>query len=44
MYTMLRAGWQNLKGLRNRRRIWKDVNVVVSRIERLRREGKIVDE
>jgi hypothetical protein len=44
MYTMVRGCWQNMKGLRNRKRIWKDVNEIVSRIERSRREEKIVDE
>jgi hypothetical protein len=41
---MVRGCWQNMKGLRNRKMIWKDVNEIVSRIERSRREEKIVDE
>lgn len=30
-----------LKGLRNRRRIWRDVEEIVCRIQRIRKEGKI---
>lgn len=31
----------DLKGLRNRRRIWQDVEEIVRRIQRYRKEGKI---
>ncbi|KAN0104636.1 hypothetical protein V8E51_010381 [Hyaloscypha variabilis] len=42
LYRLVKFCWTNLKGLRNRERIWKDVSEVVTRIERYRREGKIV--
>jgi predicted component of viral defense system (DUF524 family) len=44
LYTLMRSCWQNIKGLRNRKRIWKDVNEIVNRIERLRQDGQILDE
>ena len=44
LYKMVKGCWQDLKGLRNRKRIWRDVSEVVRRIERYRDEGRIVDE
>lgn len=44
MYTMVKGCWQNMKGLKNRKRIWKDVNEIVTRIGNLRADGNIVDE
>jgi len=41
LYRMSKFSWINLKGLKNRKRIWTDVSEVVTRIERHRREGKI---
>jgi hypothetical protein len=36
--------WQNLKGILNRKRVWRGVNKIVRRIEKYRLEGNIVDE
>lgn len=44
LYKHVKFSWQNLKGLQNRKRIWKDVNEIVTRIERYMGEGKIKDE
>lgn len=44
MWCKLRVAWKDLKGLRNRRRIWDDINENVRRIEEFRKQGKIVDE
>ncbi|KAH7384778.1 hypothetical protein BKA64DRAFT_681415 [Cadophora sp. MPI-SDFR-AT-0126] len=44
LYTKIKFAWQNLKGVRNRKRIWKDVNEIVNRIEKYRKEGKISGE
>ena len=44
LYTMLKGCWQDIKGLRNRKRIWKDVNEIMDRVERYRKGGQIVDE
>ena len=41
LYRMLKFCWGNLKGLQNRKRIWKDVEEVVRRIGKYRNEGKI---
>ena len=35
------VGGDLMMGLRNRRRIWRDVEEIVSRIQRFREEGKI---
>ena len=40
-YCTLKSTWMNLKGLRNRRRIWRDVEEIVRRIQNFRVEGKI---
>ena len=40
-YCKWKSDWGDLKGLRNRRRIWRDVEEIVSRIEKFRKEGKI---
>jgi hypothetical protein len=42
LYMMAKFCWMNMKGLQNRKRIWRDVSEVVMRIEKYRREGKIV--
>ena len=44
LYMMVKFCWINLKGLRNRKRIWKVVEEVVRKIGRYRKEGKIRDE
>jgi hypothetical protein len=41
LYKMVKFCWQNLKGLHNRKRIWKDISEVITRMEKYRREGKI---
>ncbi|KIN03069.1 hypothetical protein OIDMADRAFT_102868 [Oidiodendron maius Zn] len=43
VYVGITRNWANLKGLWNRRRIWKDVEEVCTRIKRYYEEGKIVD-
>lgn len=43
LWNKVQTSWKDLKGLKNRRRIWTDVHEVVSRIERYRKEGRIVD-
>jgi len=42
LYRDITANWKNLKGLHNRRRIWKDSEEIISRIKKLRAEGKIM--
>lgn len=42
-YRTWKFSWRDLKGLRNRRRIWRDVEEIVRRIQRLRKEGMIGD-
>lgn len=44
LYKMVKGCWQDLKGLRNRKRIWKDVEEVINRIDDCKKLGKIVDE
>lgn len=41
LYTLVTRNWSQLKGLRNRERIWKDVEEIVGRIQRFRAEGTI---
>jgi hypothetical protein len=43
LYTRITRQWSELKGLQNRARIWKDVEEIISRIQKYRDEGKIVD-
>ncbi|KAI9836032.1 MAG: hypothetical protein M1819_001643 [Sarea resinae] len=43
LFASLKRHGPEMKGLRNRRRIWKDVEEIVRRIEKGRDEGKIVD-
>ena len=40
-YCMLKSSWKDFKGLRNRERIWRDVEEIVTRIEKYRKEGRI---
>ena len=40
-YCMWKHYCEDLKGLRNRRRIWRDVEEIIRRIQGLRKEGKI---
>jgi hypothetical protein len=44
MYNMVKHCWLQLKGLKNRKRVWKDIAEIVTRIENYRSEGKITDE
>ena len=41
LYCALKWSWKDLKGLRNRRRIWRDLEEILRRIEELRKDGKI---
>lgn len=41
LYCVIKFGWVGLKGLRNRKRIWKDVEEIVRRIGKYRSERKI---
>lgn len=40
LYCSIKSGWVGLKGLRNRKRIWKDVEEIVSRITKHRRSER----
>ena len=42
MYMLIKECWSNLKGIRNRKRIWRDVDEIVGRIDHYRQEGKII--
>jgi hypothetical protein len=44
LYHDITIHWDELKGLQNRRRIWKDVEEIISRITRYREAGRILDE
>ena len=41
LYCRCKIGCRNLKGLRNRDRIWRDVEKILDRIQKYREEGKI---
>ena len=41
LYRDITRNWKSLRGLRNRRRIWIDVEEIVTRIKKLREEGKL---
>jgi hypothetical protein len=43
LHRDITAHWGELKGLQNRRRIWKDVEEIISRVKKYREEGKILD-
>jgi hypothetical protein len=43
LYTDITRHWKQLKGLKNRARIWEDVEETIGRIRRYRDEGRIVD-
>ena len=43
LYCRCRIGCQNLKGLRNRKRIWRDVEGILDKIQRYREDGKILE-
>jgi len=43
LYHDITIHWDELKGLQNRRRIWKDVEEIISRITRYREAGRILD-
>ena len=42
LYRDITINWKDLKGLHNRRRIWKDIEEIISRIKKFRAEGKIM--
>lgn len=44
LYQDVKFCWGNFKGLKNRARIWKDVEEIVRRIGKYREEGRIQDE
>ena len=41
LYCTTKFCWLGLKGLQNRKRIWKDVETIVGKIEKYREEGDI---
>jgi hypothetical protein len=41
LYSDIKRNWDDLPGLQNRRRIWKDVGEIIRRIQNHRREGRI---
>lgn len=43
LYCTVKFGWVGLKGLMNRKRIWKDVEEIVRRIEKDRRSKRKMD-
>lgn len=40
-YCKWKSCHEDVKGLRNRRRIWRDVEEIVRRIQMYRKEGKV---
>jgi hypothetical protein len=43
VYRLIVTHWDQLKGLRNRQRIWKICATICERIEKLTEEGKIIE-
>lgn len=43
LYFTVKFGWVGFKGLRNRVRIWKDVEEIISRVEKHRRSEREID-
>lgn len=41
LYTLVTRYWQELRGLQNRKRIWKDCEEILRRVDVLRKEGRI---
>lgn len=41
LYCKMKVCWMGLKGLKNRKRIWEDIEEILRRIERLRSDGRI---
>ena len=41
LYCMTKHCWLGLKGLQNRKRIWKDIEEIMGKIAKYREEGKI---
>ena len=41
LYCKVKFCWKNLKGLQNRKRIWRDVEEIVKRVQKYRSQGKI---
>ena len=41
LYCALKSSWKDLKGVRNRRRIWWDLEEILRRIDGFRKEGKV---
>ena len=42
LYRQVQSCWSNFKGLMNRKRIWKDVEEIVRKLEKIRDSAKIV--
>ena len=41
VYTLITRHWKYLKGLQNRRRIWRDIGKITSKIRKYRLQGRI---
>jgi hypothetical protein len=41
LYVLIKRHWKELRGLRNRKRIWKDCEIIGKRIKRMRETGEI---
>ncbi|KAK2794238.1 hypothetical protein FQN50_009932 [Emmonsiellopsis sp. PD_5] len=44
VFQRAKTRWMSFKGLRNRRRIWSDIEEILNRVERYRRQGVIRDD
>ncbi|KAK2784916.1 hypothetical protein FQN53_008102 [Emmonsiellopsis sp. PD_33] len=44
VFQHAKTRWMSFKGLRNRRRIWGDIEEILNRVERYRRQGVIRDD
>jgi hypothetical protein len=43
LYTLITRHWQQLRGLQNRKRIWKDCEEILRRVDLYKREGRITE-
>ncbi|PGH06212.1 hypothetical protein AJ79_06600 [Helicocarpus griseus UAMH5409] len=43
-YRQAKTCWMNMKGLQNRRRIWRAIEEVLNRLDKYRRDGVITDD
>ena len=44
LYTLITRHWKDLRGLQNRKRIWKDCGEILKRASKYREEGRIGDD